>query len=253
MLSRLLGRSHSRQEKGKAMTPTNSSDQQGGEGKRLKVLVACEFSGVVRRAFRALGHDAWSCDLLPTEDGSLFHLQCDVEGIMRGAPPWNEPWDLMIAHPPCTRLANSGVRWLHGPPLRQTKAEMWQELENAARFYITLRNAPILRKAIENPVMHRHALERIGSVPRQVVQPWWFGDRTFKATGFELHNLPPLVPTNRLTPPKPGTPEHKEWSWVHRASPGPDRWKIRSRTAQGIAKAMAEQWGGTTRPTPCEG
>ena len=106
-----------------------------------------------------------------------------------------------------------------------------------------LRDAPIARKAIENPVMHRYARERIIPGARQVVQPWWFGEPEFKATGFELIGLPPLVPTNKLTPPASGTDEHKQWSKVHRMSPGPDRWKNRSRTYLGVAAAMAQQWG----------
>jgi hypothetical protein len=119
---------------------------------------------------------------------------------------------------------------------------MWEELDEAVKFYKLFRDAPIKRKAIENPVMHCHARERLGNVPRHVVQPWWFGDKAFKATGFELHGLPPLEPTNLLVPPKPGTEEHKAWSWIHRAPPGPDRWKVRSRTFPGIAEAMSLQW-----------
>lgn len=145
-------------------------------------------------------------------------------------------WDLMIAHPPCTRLTNSGVRWLH-------ERNLWKELEEAAEFYKALRNLPIPKKAIENPIMHHYAKDLLQIGKRQIVQPWWFGEEAFKATGLELIGLPELKPTNKLTPPKPGTAEHKKWSSVHRASPGPDRWKERSRTFAGIAKAMAEQWG----------
>ena len=151
----------------------------------------------------------------------------------------------MIAHPPCTRLTNSGVRWLHEPPKGKTLEQMWRELEEAAEFYMALRDAPIPKKCIENPIMHRYARERINPSHRQVVQPWWFGEETFKATGYELIGLPDLVPTNKLAPPRPGTEEHKAWSWIHRASPGPDRWKIRSTTPVGIAKAMADQWSKT--------
>jgi hypothetical protein len=195
--------------------------------------------GRVREAFRERerGHDAWSCDLLESEDNSPFHIQGDV------LPLLNQGWDMMIAHPPCTRLANSGVRWLHKPPSGKTIEWMWAELEEAVKFYRRLRDAPIKLKAIENPVMHKHAIERLGGVERQVVQPWWFGEEAFKATGFELHGLPKLVATNRLVPPPQGTEEHKAWSWVHRSPPGADRWKNRSRTFNGIAKAMAEQWG----------
>jgi hypothetical protein len=208
----------------------------------VRVLIACEFSGVVRRAFRALGHNAWSCDLLPAEDGSPNHHQGDVLGEIL-----EDGWDLMVAHPPCTRLTNAGVRWLHKPPRGRTLAEMWQELEDGCALYRAIRNAPIRLKAIENPVMHPHATERLGIVKRQVIQPHYFGDKFFKATGFELHGLPPLKRTHWLTLPKKGTDEHKKWSAVHRASPGPNRWKERSRTHEGIAKAMAEQWGGHAR------
>lgn len=206
----------------------------------MRVLVACEFSGVVRRFFRALGHDAWSCDLLPAEDADdryCCHIQGDVLKVL------GDGWDLMIAHPPCTRLTNSGVRWLKVPPPGKTLKEMWSDLDAACAFYRTLRDAPIPRKAIENPVMHRYAKERIGNVERQVVQPHFFGDKAFKATGFELVGLPKLNRTHFMELPKKGTAEHKQWSAVHLASPGPNRWKERSRTKPGIAAAMAAQWG----------
>lgn len=202
----------------------------------MRILVACEYSGVVRDAFIAAGHDALSCDLLPTEIKGP-HYQGDVMDVL------GDGWDLMIAHPPCTRLTNSGVRWLHVPPNGKTKAEIWQDLDAAAEFYKMLRDAPIPCKAIENPIMHRYARERIIIGARQVVQPWWFGEPEFKATGLELIGLPFLVPTNKLNPPKKGTEEHKQWSKVHRAPPSADRWKDRSRTKPGIAAAMAKQWG----------
>lgn len=195
----------------------------------MRVLVACEYSGRVRDAFAARGHDAWSCDILPT-DAPGNHIQGDALEVV------GDGWDLMIAHPPCTRLANSGVRWLH-------ERNLWREMVEAADFYLALRNAPVPKKCIENPIMHKYARELLGNVPRQVVQPWWFGEETFKATGYELHGLPELVPTNKLTPPQKGTEDHKRWSWVHMCPPGPDRWKIRSTTPAGIAKAMADQWG----------
>ena len=203
------------------MTDTNK--------KRLKILVACEYSGRVRDAFIRKGHDAISCDLLPSDSDFGPHYQGDVFDII------NDGFDLLIAHPPCTRLANSGVRWL-------AERNLWDEMHQAAEFYKALRNAPIKMKCIENPIMHKYARELLGSVPRQVVQPWWFGEKTFKATGYELQNLPALKPSNKLTPPKPGTDEHKEWSWVHQCPPSPLRWKIRSTTPLGIAEAMAEQW-----------
>lgn len=204
----------------------------------MRVLIACEFSGVVRQAFRALGHDAWSCDLLAAEDGSPYHHRGNVLALL------DEGWDLMVGHPPCTRLTNSGVRWLHIPPEGRTLEEMWQELDEACAFYRALRAAPIPLKALENPVMHRHAKERIGIVKRQVIQPHYFGDKFFKATGFELIGLPELKRTHFMELPKKGTPEYKQWSAVHLESPGPERWKNRSRTKPGIALALAAQWGG---------
>lgn len=203
----------------------------------MKVLVACEYSGRVRDAFLARGHDAMSCDLLPT-DKSGPHYQGSVMDILHNG------WDLMIAHPPCTRLTNAGVRWLNQPPTNKTLVQMWQEFFEAVEFYKALRSAPIPKKAIENPIMHKHAKELLGNIKRQIVQPWHFGDEAFKATGFELIGLNPLEETNRLTPPKPGTDEHRKWSFIHRATPSPDRWKLRSTTFPGIAAAMAEQWGG---------
>ncbi|WP_249938085.1 hypothetical protein [Variovorax sp. 3P27G3] len=218
-----------------SLAAPSASGQQAGTP--LRVLVACEYSGRVSAAFRAAGHHAWSCDLLPTEGDPAWHIQGDVRHVL------DLGFDLMVAHPTCTRLANSGVRWLHRPPAGKTKAQMWAELEEAAAFYRELRDAPIPLKAIENPVMHRYARELIKPGPRQVVQPYWFGDPEFKATGLELIGLPPLKPTRMLTPPKPRTREHAEWSVVHRESPGPDRWRRRSTTRQGIAQAMAAQWG----------
>ena len=228
--------------------------------KPLRVLIGCETSGVMRRAFSALGHDAWSCDLLPAEDGSNRHIVGDVRDLL------GEGWDLLaVMHPPCTRLCNSGVRWLKEPPKnapseatdveraawaflsREEKLTiMWRLLDEGADLFSTCWSAPIERVAVENPVMHGYAKERIRnySKPAQTVQPWWFGDPLFKATSFYLRGLLPLVETNRLDPPKAGTDEHKRWSVVHRASPGHDRWKIRSKTPAGIAGAAALQWGG---------
>lgn len=165
---------------------------------------------------------------------------CDVRDIL------DDGWDMAVMHPPCTRLCNSGVRWLHTPPTGRTRAEMWADLDEGVALFIACWNAPIERVAVENPVMHRHARERMpADLPRpQIVQPWWFGEPYFKATGFYLRGLPELIATNRLTPPKSGTNAHKKWSAVHRAPPGPDRWKIRSRTFDGVANACAGQWGG---------
>jgi len=143
----------------------------------MKVLIACEYSGVVRDAFIAAGHDAMSCDLLPT-DAPGPHYQGDVSDII------NDGWDLMIAHPPCTYLTNSGVSWLYKKP------ERWAQLDDGAAFFKMLLDAPIERKCIENPIMHKYAIERIGTKQSQVVQPWMFGHMEQKGTGLWLHNLP---------------------------------------------------------------
>lgn len=205
-----------------------------------RVLIGCETSGVVRRAFSALGHDAWSCDLLPAEDGSNRHIVCDVRDLL------NDGWDLLaVMHPPCTRLCLSGVRWLHQPPRGKSREQMWSDLDDGASLFSACWNAPIERVCVENPRMHRHAKERIENYapPAQVVQPWWFGDPAFKGTALYLRGLPPLVASARLEPPKPGSAEHRAWSVIHRAPPSRDRWRVRSRTFSGIANAMAAQWG----------
>lgn len=207
----------------------------------MRVLIGCETSGVMRRAFAARGHDVWSCDILPAEDGSNRHIRGDVRDHLC------DRWDLLVvAHPPCTRLCNSGVRWLSVPPPGKTLDQMQAELREGASLFAACWQAPVDRVAVENPVMHKHAKALLPTdLPKpQIVQPWWFGEPFFKATGFYLRGLPQLVPTNRLTPPKSGTEAHKRWSAVHRASPGPDRWKFRSRTFAGVAEACADQWGG---------
>lgn len=204
----------------------------------MRVLIGCETSGVMRRAFNALGCDAWSVDILPAEDRSNRHIVGDVRDHLA------DGWDMLIAHPPCTRLCNSGVRWLSVPPPGRTLSEMWADLDAGAALFAACWRAPVPRVAVENPVMHRHARERLPvDLPRpQIVQPWWFGEPFFKATGFYLRGLPPLRPTDRLTPPRPGTEAHKAWSAIHRAPPGPDRWRFRSRTFDGVAAACADQW-----------
>ena len=192
----------------------------------MRVLVACEFSGIVRDAFIAAGHDAWSCDLLDTERSGP-HLIGDAGR----AVIWDGPWDLMIAHPPCTYLALSGVRWLYGGKGTERDPERWAMMERAAAFFRWLLDAPIPRIAVENPIQHRHAgLPK----PTQIIQPWMFGTPETKATCLWLKNLPPLEPTNIVDGRIPR---------VHHASPGPDRWKERSRTDPNIAAAMAAQWG----------
>jgi hypothetical protein len=199
-----------------------------------RVLIACEFSGVVRRAFAALGHEAWSCDLLPAEDRSNHHIIGDVRDHL------GDGWDLLVVcHPPCTRLCNSGVRWLSAPPRNRTLEEMWADLDAGAALFSDCWNAPVERIAIENPVMHKHAKARIRNYqkPAQSIQPWQFGDPEAKRTCFWLKNLPPLVPTNTA---RPDNVVHRVW----RMPPGPDRQKERSRFFPGVAAAMAVQWGG---------
>lgn len=218
----------------------------------LRVLVACEFSGTVRNAFARRGHDAWSCDLLPSADRSNKHIVGDARDLL------NDGWDLlMVAHPPCTRLCNSGVRWLTEPPSRLTsehysateilayakmnRAErlsfMWQKLDEGAELFSAFWNAPIDRICIENPVMHRYAKERIKNYQEfaQSIQPWEYGHGEVKRTCLWLKNLPPLTPTQIV--------EGREQR-VHLAAPGPGRWKERSKFFDGVANAMADQWGG---------
>ena len=193
----------------------------------MRVLVACEFSGIVREAFASLGHDAWSCDLLPTEQEGN-HLQGDVISVLR------DGWDLMVAHPPCTFLANSGVRWLYGGKGKVIDENRWREMELSSNFFKALLNAPIKRKAIENPIMHMHAKKIIGREYSQIIQPYQFGHGETKATCLWLENLLPLKPTRIV---------EDRVARVHKEPPSPERWKNRSRALKGIAEAMAQQWG----------
>ena len=201
----------------------------------FRVLVACEYSGIVRRAFNAIdGVEAWSCDLLPAEDGSNMHFVGDAREHL------NDGWDLlMVAHPPCTRLCNSGVRWLNVPPPGKTREQMQQELSTGAALFSDMWNAPIERVCVENPVMHKHAKALIRNYQdqAQTVQPWEYGHDETKRTGLWLRGLPKLKPTVTV---KPADVKHR----VHMATPGPDRWKERSKFFSGIANAMAQQWAG---------
>ena len=193
----------------------------------MRVLVACERSGVVRRAFAARGHEAWSCDLADAEDGAERHLKTDARRVL--ADPG---WDLVIAHPPCTRLALSGLRWLE-------ERNLWADLDEAARFFDACWNLPAAgtRVCVENPKMHRHAQSRIavGREDAQWVDPWWFGDGWTKRTGLWLRGLPPLIAT--------GPTRERNRRRILHAKPGPERTKERARTPPGLAEAMAEQWG----------
>ncbi len=186
----------------------------------MKVLVACEFSGTVRDAFIRAGHDAVSCDLLPTESEGPHYLRDVLEVI------GTRHFDLMIAHPPCTRLCNSGVRWLN-------ERNLWKEMREASAFFERLLNAPIDRIAIENPIPHRYALEIIGQKYDQIIQPWQYGHGETKATCLWLKNLPKLQPTNVV--------EGREQR-IHKMAKSDKRSHERSRTYQGIADAMAAQW-----------
>lgn len=202
----------------------------------MRVLVACEFSGAVRDAFTARGHDAWSCDLLPSETPGE-HFTGDVHTFLHkhGTPLF----DLIIAHPPCTYLANSGVRWLYGGRGAVRDPQRWRKMEEAASIFRWFLHLNPTRICVENPIMHRYGREIIGRKHDQLIQPHQFGHNETKATCFWLKGLKPLIPTHRVPANVNLEPR------VHYASPGPDRWKERSRTLPGIAAAMAEQWGQT--------
>lgn len=197
----------------------------------MRVLVACEYSGRVREAFRARGHHAVSCDLLPAEDDSPYHHQGDALELAYGHPLG---WDLMIAHPPCTYLAVSGMHWTTRG-LRDPKLT-----EDALEFVRKLMDAPIPKIAIENPVSVISSRIR---KPDQIVHPWWFGEDASKKTCLWLKGLPPLVATNPLPGGDKVRRANQTASGQNKLGPSPDRWKERSRTYQGIATAMASQWG----------
>lgn len=199
--------------------------------------IMCECSGAIRDAMLARGIDAVSIDIKPTRKPGP-HIQGDALEQM------HRRWAGIIAHPVCTVLTNAGAKHLYkgGRKENGKDPQRWADLTKAAAFFNEFKraNAPLI--AIENPIPHCHARALIGA-PSQYVQPWWFGDPAFKATGFWIFGLPPLAATNRLVPPKPGTAEHKRWSFIHRMPPGDDRAEMRSNTFPGIAAAIAEQWG----------
>lgn len=233
-------------------------------GEPLRVLIACEFTGTVRREFDALGHDVWSCDLRRAEDGSNRHIVGDVREVLT----WG--WDLLIvAHPPCTRLCNSGVRWLDDPSkiknlgedftdaerdewpflsLEAKRALMQVKLRQGAALFSDLWNAPVARIAVENPVMHKHAKVLIENYAEftQSIQPWQFGDFERKRTCLWLKGLPPLkgvYATEAECGEALGLTGRAD-NRVHSMGPGQDRSKERSRFFPSVAKAMAQQWGG---------
>ena len=214
-----------------------------------RVLIGCETSGIVRDAFLSAGHDCWSCDVLPADTPTNRHIQDDVRNVIQ-----YQRWDFMaVMHPPCTRLCASGVRWLHEPPEGKTLAEMWRDLDAGCALFSELWNCDIPLIAMENPVMHKHAKERIANFPQgkphQTVQPWQFAtsdtsaDNVKKRTCFWLRGLPQLQTTGTLD----GSTARDE---CHKAAPSADRWKIRSKFYHGIAAAMAEQWGAIAQASP---
>lgn len=193
----------------------------------MNVFVACEFSGVVRDAFREAGHNAWSCDLkgiVPEGKYKNNHLYGNCLNYLAGGP--DGPWDMMIAHPPCTYLANSGVRWMD--------EDRQAQMKKAAEFFMKLLAAPIPKIAVENPVMHKHAREFVTLAYDQKIGPWQFGHEESKGICLWLKNLPALIPTEIC--------EHRTHN-VHRMGTPKDRGRKRSRFYPGIAKAMVEQWG----------
>jgi hypothetical protein len=201
----------------------------------MRVLVACEFSGIVRDAFRERGHDAVSVDLIPSERPGP-HIIGDAIQAIRDVKP-----DLLIAHPPCTYITNAGVRHLHSIPSRNGVlpkvhgTERWAALDEACEFFRALLNAPVPRVAVENPVPHKYAVERIGRRPDQYVQPWMFGEPVQKAIGWWLRGLPLLLATGPMC--------EERHQLVHKMSPSPTRSHERSRFFPAVAAAMADQWG----------
>ncbi len=200
----------------------------------IRILVGCEFSQIVTQAFRKQGHEAYSCDLLPTEGNPEWHIQDDVLNHL------DDGWDLMIAHPPCTYLTNAGVRHLYdsvvscnGKRAAVHGEARWEAMKQAAAFFRQLLNADIPKICVENPIPHRYAVAEIGRKYDQLLQPWQFGHGETKATCLWLKGLPKLKPTNIV-----GGREAR----IHKMPPSKDRWKNRSRTYSGIADAFAEQW-----------
>lgn len=195
----------------------------------MKILIGCEFSGIVRDAFSERGHDVISCDLIPSEQPGQ-HYQGNVIDII------NDGFDMLIAHPPCTYLANSGVRWLH------TNKGCWSDMIKGAEFFKSLLNTNIDKICIENPIPHKYAVEIIGKKYDQLIQPWQFGHMESKATCLWLKGLPPLKSTNNVKDEMLKLPKNVSQR-IHCMSPGPERQKERSRTYENIAKAISTQWG----------
>jgi hypothetical protein len=202
----------------------------------MKILLACESSGIVRDAFRERGHDAWSCDLLPCEGGNGYHIQADVFGVIA-----NHDWEMMIGFPPCTYLCSSGLHW------NKRRPERAQQTEDALEFALGLATCDIPKIAIENPI---GCLSTRWRKPDQIIQPYHFGHDASKATCLWLKNLPELVHTEAVEPRlvESGGKIRSRWgnqtdSGQNKLGPSEDRWKERARTYKGIAWAMSEQWG----------
>lgn len=205
--------------------------------RKIKILIACEYSGATRRAFEKRWGDmvdVMSCDLLPADDGASNHYKGDVFDII------NNGFDFMLGHPPCTYLTNSGVRWLYDANGEPT--DRWQDMYESSEFFKRLLNADIPYIALENPIMHKHALAVIGVKPDQYIQPWQFGHAESKRTGLWLQNLPLLQETHNVYDKFKTLPK-KEAQRLHMLPPSADRWKIRSETFAGIAEAIADQYG----------
>jgi hypothetical protein len=208
----------------------------------MRVLCACEFSQIVTSAFRERGHDAWSCDILPSEGKyPEHHLQQDVLEVL------DRDWDMMIGHPECRFLANSGCKWLYksGKKENGRDEERWENMRKGAEFFLKLKNADIPRIAIENPIPHGYALEYMGPYS-QIIQPWQFGHTENKKTALWLKGLPLLQETNNVKALMKDMPK-RETDKVHYMSPGKDRGKRRSVFFEGIGEAMADQWSNIER------
>ncbi len=224
-----------------ALTSQNSTSTLNNRPRakrKLRCLIACEFSGVVREAFRAEGWDAWSCDLRPTEIKGQ-HIQGNVEELLAQGGHW----DLIICHPTCTNLANSSAKHLYLGMKKENgpNPARWKAMREGAAFFLKCYQANAPYVAVENPIMLGHAQRIIGAGPSQVVQPWMFGHKEVKATCLWLRGLPALIPTDNVKAETMALP-YSERAKVHWCAPGPDREKMRSRTLPGLAAAMASQW-----------